>query len=306
MKPSEVMQMSHDIIDDVFATGFEFSSTKDVPSVDTSGLTYESGKDKKGKEIETCVLYVDIRDSVEMVKNTEPSEMAKIYTAFVKAVSKIAIEHGGVVRNIIGDRVMVLFPSEDCFRNSVECAVSINHVCGYIDSKLPYNISFRCGIGVDYGLMRVIKVGVERHGDENSEHKRLVWVGEAANIASRLTDTANKTLEYAFYDVSYNQYSLGLNSFVQRHIRLTPEELLSKIDSHGLSLGLLNPQISKQTEKETIPAILLTERVYTGYSAACPHVNDVTDHMWNMVTHPIDDVTGAVYGASLVWALKKD
>lgn len=301
MKPSEIISMSHDIIDDVFSTGFEFSKTSDVPSVDTQGLTYESGCDKKGKEIETCVLYVDIRDSVEMVKNTEVADMAKIYTAFVKTVSKIALEHKGVVRNIVGDRVMLLFPSDGCFRNSVECAVSINHACGYMDSILPYNISFRCGIGIDYGLMRVIKVGVERHGEENSEHKRLVWVGDAANIASRLTDYAHKTIEYTYYDVYYEQYSTEQNTFLPRNIRMDPEELLTAVDSKGLTLGKYNTEVTKKIEKESIPAILLSDRVYKEYSAACPFANDVAENMWSKITHPIENVIGDVFGASLIW-----
>ena len=47
--------------------------------------------------------------------------------------------------------------------------------------------------------MRVIKVSIERKGNENTENKGLVWVGKPANLASRLTDFAGKTVEDEFY-----------------------------------------------------------------------------------------------------------
>ena len=52
--------------------------------------------------------------------------------------------------------------------------------------------SFRCGIGIHHGMMNVIKVGLETHSDENNDYKNLVWIGEPANLASRLTDMAGK------------------------------------------------------------------------------------------------------------------
>ena len=56
-----------EIISDARTKGFEYSDTNDVPNVNTSGLTYESGDSKKGKKINTCVLYVDIRNSVKLI-----------------------------------------------------------------------------------------------------------------------------------------------------------------------------------------------------------------------------------------------
>lgn len=45
-------------------------------------------------------------------------------------------------------------------------------------NRIFSNVDFHCGIGIDYGEMRVIKVGIERKGDENAENKGLVWVGK--------------------------------------------------------------------------------------------------------------------------------
>ena len=130
--------------------------------------------------------------------------MGRIYTAFTKAVLKVAKYHSGHIRNVIGDRVMVVFPTKDCFTNAVDCAISINHIATYIINQQFFGVDFKCGIGIDYGELRVIKVGVQRQGSEISENKRLVWVGYPANIASRLTDVANKTINKEYFEVIRN------------------------------------------------------------------------------------------------------
>ena len=42
----------------------------------------------------------------------------------------------------------------------------------------------------------MIKVGIERKGDENAENKGLVWVGKPANLASR---------DYTYMILSFSQ-----------------------------------------------------------------------------------------------------
>ena len=130
--------------------------------------------------------------------------MGKVYTAFTKAVLKVARHHNGHIRNIIGDRVMIVFPVKDCFTNAVDCAISINHISKYIINKQFKYVDFKCGIGIDYGDLRIIKVGIQRNGTENAENKGLVWAGYPANIASRLTDSANKVIKETYFEVKRN------------------------------------------------------------------------------------------------------
>ena len=70
-------------------------------------------------------------------------------------------------------------------------ATTINSISKLINSAF-HDVEFKCGIGVDYGEMHIIKVGVEKLSDENTENKNLVWIGKPANLASRLCDVANK------------------------------------------------------------------------------------------------------------------
>lgn len=171
-------------------TIFEESSV--VPTVADGDLTFSRHDDRKGKSLETCVLFVDIRDSVQKNKEHRTLTLARMYSAFVYGVLRIAKEYDGHVRNIIGDRVMVVFDKNNCCDKAVRCAGSILYFCkNKMEKTLPGD-SFRCGIGIHYGVMNVIKVGLETHSDENNDYKNLVWIGEPANLASRLTDMAGK------------------------------------------------------------------------------------------------------------------
>lgn len=303
-------------IKDVFDLDFSFSDTKSVPSLQDSTLTYEKGNIKKGKTIYTCVLFVDIRDSVNLNATHQAKTMGKIYTAFTKSVLKIARYYGAFVRNIIGDRVMVVFPSENCFVNAVDCAISINHISNEINKAIN-NGDFKCGIGIDYGKMSVIKVGVTVKGDENNENKGLVWVGEPANFASRLTDNANKTITRIFYHIegSYTTpenllpnnpfFSNGINKTVHKAVDYDEEDFLHHIFMYNGNLHLREfsriDRFERKNEEYKYPAILISEKVFQEFKTARPNDKAIKSNWWKLQEHPIRNVSYKVYGATLTW-----
>lgn len=179
-------------VDGIIGHDTIFDETPVVPTVADNDLTFPRHDDRKGKSLETCVLFVDIRDSVQKNNDHKTSTLAKMYSAFVYGVLKIAKVYNGHVRNIIGDRVMVVFDKDNCCENAVRCAGSILFFCKNKMGKTLPGDTFRCGIGIHYGTMNVIKVGLEKHSDESNDYKNLVWIGEPANLASRLTDMAGK------------------------------------------------------------------------------------------------------------------
>jgi adenylate cyclase len=200
---SIISEIRNDVAD-VINTQFSYTNTTDVPQPGDPNLSYVRGKQKNGKILETCVLYVDIRNSVALNDIHKPITMGKIYTAFTKAVIKAGREHGGKTRNIIGDRVMIVFPKANCFQNAVKCAISINHIAKLILNTKFTDVDFKCGIGIDYGTLKVLKVGIQRNGTEGPVNKGLVWAGYPANIASRLTDMGHKTVVEEYYEVLRN------------------------------------------------------------------------------------------------------
>lgn len=323
----KITEIEEDVLD-VINTNFTYSDTNSVPNSENSDLTFERNIEKKGKEIETCVLFVDIRDSVKLNEKHQTQTMGRIYTAFTKAVLKIAEHHNGFVRNIIGDRVMIVFPTENCFTNSINCAISINHISKYIINKHFKGVDFKCGIGIDYGKLKVVKVGIQRKGDERSENKNLVWIGYPANIASRLTDSANKIIEEDVYVVTRNPINPralkppfgGLASIfgeslydpnapfylsTTETVEMTTEEFAKDIRSlkngelYMLGGNFIN--FTKRIKKRVYSAILITDNVYNGFKKDNPNRKCIKENYWKEIKHNLKNVKSKIYGGDIIW-----
>ncbi len=331
---SIISEINDDVLD-VLRTKFEYINTVNVPNASDGVLTYESGKEKTGKNIETCVLYVDIRNSVELTKDNSIQLMGRLYTAFTKGVLKAAKHHSGHIRNIIGDRIMIVFPKVNCFTNAVDCAISINHISKFIINKHFSSIDFKCGIGIDYGELKVIKVGLHRKGEEHGVNKGLVWVGQPANIASRLTDIANKSIEEIYFKVTRNpnnpnRFPFGLIGFLgynlttigkpkvpnhnapyyletEETIEMSSEEFLKDIyvGSNG-QFDILSGKFirfSKEKRKVDYSPILMTKKVYDGFKLMNAERNSIKEKFWNEQKHKIKNVTDKIYGGDLYWEI---
>lgn len=182
----EIQEEIHDI--NSHKTTFE--PIKVVPSL--NDLTFIRSKDRKAKELKSCTLFIDIRDSVKKNHELCTQALANIYSSFIYGVLKCAMSCYGHVRNIIGDRVMIVFDEEDCCNHALNCANLIMNFIYDIMQKETPDEDFDCGIGIHYGIMNIIKVGLTLQGKENQEYQNMVWLGEPANLASRLTDKAGK------------------------------------------------------------------------------------------------------------------
>lgn len=193
-----------DLLDDldqeisiIHDSGFdiEIMETLDGPNYSDPNLTFENFDDKykKVKIIETCVLYVDIRKSTKLNLQHYPKTMAKLYSSFIRGMIKAGEEYEGKIRNIVGDRIMVVFDCSNCFTEAVDTAILMNTISKNIINKRFKEDAFKCGIGIDYGKMMIVKCGTIKHGQENPNYRSLVWLGKPANIASKLTNAANKT-----------------------------------------------------------------------------------------------------------------
>lgn len=308
------------VINDWKSTSFNFFPRQNVPGLDDSNLTYGNGQEKKGIEINTCVLFVDIRNSVQLTKDKQDRTMGRLYSVFAHCVLLAAQEEGGFVRNIIGDRVMIVFPPDKCYTKAVHCAITINHIARLIDKKID-NLEFKCGIGVDYGRMRVMKVGIVTKGTENDDNKGLVWIGYPANYASRLTDCANKEFvdiayrvdAYFYYknDFEGSPYWKRATDWYRETKELTAEELADSlwVQQNGVGTTLASSKfknvqsIQRVENKYTYPSILLSEAVFKGYKKEQPNGIDIEKEWWKEQARRIRDIDFKVLGADLFWVL---
>ena len=305
------------VINDWANTTFTFNAKNYVPGLDDPSLTYGNGEEKKGVEINTCVLFVDIRNSVQLTKDKQIRTMGRIYSVFTHCVLLAAQYEGGYVRNIIGDRVMVVFPPDDCYKKAVHCAITINHIASLINQKFD-NFEFICGIGVDYGKLSVMKVGIQKKGAENDDNKGLVWVGNPANFASRLTDCANKEFTDVVYIVDGEFYELDFgigwyfgksSGYYRETKKFTEEELVSelRVSHYNQNLEISSCRKVYSIKKSGVDyrynPILLSDMVYQEYAKAQPNSNSIKNGWWKKEKRRIKDIDFDVWGSGLTWVL---
>lgn len=299
----------------VISSDFEIEiiDTDYVPSFSDANITYDNldTKKKKCKRLESCVLYVDIRGSVKISAERQPKTLAKIYSSFVRTMIECARYYGGHIRNIIGDRVMVVFDKEGCFTNAVDTAILMNSVCSHILNKHIKSFEFSAGIGIDYGKMLITKAGAIRQGDEKEFYRSLVWLGKPANIASRLTDLANKKGSYSvpgvhqglhfpltnvwsWTDLTYQEFLENLEVTYSRNLRHKEEYFSS------FFLTTLGPYGYSHSP------ILMTKSVYDGFKSSRPDADSIKNGWWVKKNISVKDYDGGVFGGDVIFTDVKE
>lgn len=218
----------------------------------------------------------------------------------------------------------------------VECAISINTISSKIIRR--YCDDFKCGIGIDYGEMYVHKTGIIKQGKEASSYKNLIWIGRPANIASRLTDIANKELSetifrvtrklknpraYRHKDQGYTYLPSSLLGPLERvhneplyldkeeTVEMSIEEFSNSIwqsESTG-EISTLNGKMvhfEKDIRNFSQKPILMTQSVYNGFMNETPNHSTISKKYWQEVKADIRDYEGKVWGGDIVWSSVKD
>lgn len=309
---SELRDELSDEVGTILAQDFTVTAvtTKVVPHSSDGAITFPNldAKTQACKLINTCVLYIDIRRSTVLSIQHKPQTVAKLYSAFVRAMTKCARHYGGHVRGIIGDRVMVLFDCDDCFRKAVDCAIMMNATAHHVINKHFTRNDVQCGIGIDTGRMLVTKTGFRRRGYEQHNYKNLVWLGRPANVASKLTDLANKKAEIIRCDKVRVAYSFP-NSIDLIWRNEWPSDF-AKSFSHTILMGFRHRDpnyfshhmIVEDVElRAATPPILMTEFVYNGLVAAHPHVDYVQSGWFKPVEVEVPGYSRKVYGGDVIF-----
>lgn len=314
MSVKDVLDTLDEEIEIIHSSDFEIeiTETKYVPHFNDSNLTFENfdTKKKKVKTIETCVLYIDIRKSTSLNLQHYPKTMAKLYSSFIRGMIKAAEYYDGKIRNIIGDRLMVVFDSYNCFSNAVDTAILMNTISQKIINKRFKNNVFTCGIGIDYGKMMVTKCGTIKQGHENANYKSLVWLGRPANIASKLTDEANKSsssypmptirigLHYPYTD-KWGWYDKTVEEFIE-NVKFTSSPTMIYQDDYFKTAYSSTVTTSNY---DSTPPILMTEAVYNGYKKENPNADSILKNWWTLKSRKVSDYDGKVYGGDVtkIW-----
>ena len=204
---------------------------------------------------------------------------------------------------------MVLFEPPKCFENAIDTAELMNSVCRYVINKHFVHNEVEFGIGIDYGRMLATKTGIRRHGLAQPSYRSLVWLGRPANIASKLTDNANKpsaTSTVTMVNVAYN-YG-GSLSYVEE----APHTFIQKF-THNPQSGLMihsNPAFHsfwpvtrEYVQRPATPTILMTKSVYDGFRRVRPDAVELRNKWFLPVAIDIPDYDEQVYGGEVIYTV---
>ena len=160
-----------------------------IPATDDLKLSNDAVK------ISATVLYADLASSTAMVKRHNNWFAAEVYKNFLYCAARVIRSKDGAISAYDGDRVMGVFLGDSKNSSAADCALKINYTTSQLvqkakDAQYPGNEwKIKHRVGVDTSELFVARTGIRGTND-------LVWVGNAANHAAKMSDLK---LGYASY-----------------------------------------------------------------------------------------------------------
>lgn len=150
--------------------------------------TEDLGLGNKAVRLSATILYADLADSTELAMYNQEIA-AELFKTFLAISSYLIGLRGGEIRSFDGDRVMAVFLGDYKNTSAAKCALHINWAfLNIIKPKFQaryaklgdgtYKLA-HC-VGLDTGDVLVVRGGIRNNND-------LVWVGQAPNIAAKLS-----------------------------------------------------------------------------------------------------------------------
>lgn len=138
-----------------------------------------------GAEVETAILFADIRGSTTLAEKIPPAEFRGLIDRFFRASTDVLIRANGFIDKLIGDEVTAFFvpgmAGHHYARHALHAGLEILRATGHEDPEGPW---IPVGVGIHYGVAYVGAVGSQ---DGSSD---LTILGDAANTAARLASQA--------------------------------------------------------------------------------------------------------------------
>lgn len=137
-----------------------------------------------GAEVETSMLFADIRGSTALAEKMTPTEFRQVLNRFYSTASETVFAHDGMVDKFVGDELVAVFPpllnAERHSVSAVKTAQDLLRATGHADSGGPW---VPIGAGVHTGRAWFGVVG-------EGAHVEITVVGDPMNVAARLAARA--------------------------------------------------------------------------------------------------------------------
>jgi adenylate cyclase len=153
------------------------------PDNNLQGAT--SARALTGKEQETVILFVDLRQFTKLAESKLPYDVVYILNKYYAVCGEVIESNGGRLDKFIGDGIMAIFDSKadasDNCRNVLNAASGISRGMKTLNEqmKLDFSEEMRFGMGIHAGDTIVGMMGYGKTVTETA-------VGDNVNVASRL------------------------------------------------------------------------------------------------------------------------
>lgn len=143
------------------------------------------GGDKK----HVTVFFADIRGFASLSRRLSPEEIVELLNRYFTIITEVVFAFEGTVDKFIGDAVMSVFGSPIASERHIEQGIKAGAAINAIISKVNHSrqgqglVPLSVGIGLDSGQAIVGNMG-------SKMRMEFTAVGEAVNMASRLSDIA--------------------------------------------------------------------------------------------------------------------
>ncbi len=138
-----------------------------------------------GAEIETTLLFADVRGSTTLAETMSPLEFSRLISRFFAVASDILVRSHALVDRLVGDQVVGIyvpgFAGSEHKQQAFEAARHLLRATGHGASENPW---IAIGIGLHSGSAFVGAVGSEQGATD------ITVLGDTPNIAARLASSA--------------------------------------------------------------------------------------------------------------------
>lgn len=164
---------------------YKIEESESIPGPGDNRLTFAS----TGVQFWASVLYIDMRKSTKVLNQHKAHTVAKLHKAYLYTATTLIASAGGQIRSYNGDSILAFFPKHQkaTISSAIRTAMQIKYMIADIGkTEFERYQSLNFGIGIDHGQILCVKAG--RAGNDN--HNDLVWLGNAVNRATVLSDRA--------------------------------------------------------------------------------------------------------------------
>jgi class 3 adenylate cyclase len=158
----------------------------------------------ESRELELAILNIDIDDYRNLTRELSVTQVSRLLSLFLSEMTHVTKEYGGNVEKFVDSKLTAMFAGESnasrACHDSIDCALSMLTDVEYAINPYLKKIglpSFGCAAGIDFGYVRIERVGVK---DEN----QYCVVGSTLDIAQDLEELAEKNRILVGQDVFRN------------------------------------------------------------------------------------------------------